>query len=289
VLGRRASVRSGVAGSVAAWGKPLRVDNIETDRRFARVNHPQYATKSLLCVPLRVEGEVLGVINVTHKSSGAPFDDGDLKSLSELLDRVGGTLDRAWAHPGSQRVVEESLADLRSMARRVRDASMNGEDLHRLAHRLALGLDLREPEAALIEDVARLRDGVSRDPALDAAEVPDSFAVGPRVRHGPGIGVEVMRPPGYLTRVKELMLTRDERWDGSGYPHGLKGEEIPLGSRILAVVETYGHMTTSRGTYRMPRGREEAIRELRRQSGAQFDPRVVETFIPLVSDAEVER
>ena len=60
--GRRTTLRSGVAGAVAAWGRPVLVENIETDRRFRRLNHPQYQTKSLLCVPLRVEGEVVGEI-----------------------------------------------------------------------------------------------------------------------------------------------------------------------------------------------------------------------------------
>ena len=65
-------MRSGVSGSVAAWGRPLLVRNIETDRRFQRLSNPQYATKSLLCVPLKVDGEVLGVFNVTNKSRARP-------------------------------------------------------------------------------------------------------------------------------------------------------------------------------------------------------------------------
>jgi signal transduction histidine kinase len=99
----RITVRSGVAGSVAAWGKPVLVNNIETDRRFLRLNHPQYRTKSLLSVPLMVEGEVLGVLNVNNKASGAPFDENDLSLLAALVERIGSAVERTYAYPDSGR------------------------------------------------------------------------------------------------------------------------------------------------------------------------------------------
>ena len=69
----------------------------KTDRRFRRLNHPQYKTKSLLCSPLRVQGEVIGVFNVNNKISGAPFDEDDLSVLSALIDRVASAVERAVA------------------------------------------------------------------------------------------------------------------------------------------------------------------------------------------------
>ena len=77
------------------------VSNIETDRRFRRLNHPQYSTKSLLCVPLRIEGEVLGVVNVNNKASREAFDDSDLAVLVALVERVGSAVERAYAYPDS--------------------------------------------------------------------------------------------------------------------------------------------------------------------------------------------
>jgi putative nucleotidyltransferase with HDIG domain len=71
-----------------------------------------------------------------------------------------------------------------------------------------------------------------------------------------------------------------ERWDGNGYPYGLKGEEIPIGARILSVADSFDAMTSAR-PYRGPLSYSEALRELKRGAGNQFDPGLVEAFIPI--------
>jgi HD-GYP domain-containing protein (c-di-GMP phosphodiesterase class II) len=81
--------------------------------------------------------------------------------------------------------------------------------------------------------------------------------------------------------VRELILCHHERWDGSGYPRGVGGEEIPLGSRVLAAVDAYESMTAGR-PYRAPRRSDEAVAELRAGRGTQFDPRVVEALIRVI-------
>jgi len=86
--------------------------------------------------------------------------------------------------------------------------------------------------------------------------------------------------------VRELILSHHERWDGGGYPRGLKGGEIPQGARILAVVDAYESMTVGRA-HRAAKSREEALGELRRLKGRQFDPRVVDAFESAL--AEIER
>jgi putative nucleotidyltransferase with HDIG domain len=82
----------------------------------------------------------------------------------------------------------------------------------------------------------------------------------------------------FLAPAAKIILSHHERWDGKGYPCGLQGEEIPLGSRIFAVADTFDAITAAR-PYRPPRTREEAVEEILRCSGTQFDPRVVECFL----------
>ncbi|WDU82776.1 HD-GYP domain-containing protein [Caloramator sp. Dgby_cultured_2] len=81
-----------------------------------------------------------------------------------------------------------------------------------------------------------------------------------------------------LAGIADLILKHHERWDGKGYPLGLKGEEIPVECRILAVVDAYDAMTNSR-PYNIVKTHEEAIEEIKRCSGTQFDPKIANVFL----------
>jgi HD-GYP domain-containing protein (c-di-GMP phosphodiesterase class II) len=87
----------------------------------------------------------------------------------------------------------------------------------------------------------------------------------------------------FLSQVREIVRHAHERWDGTGYPDGLSGEQIPLGSRIVFVVNAYHAMATDR-PYRASMSRAEQLSELRANAGAQFDPRVVEMFVAALED-----
>jgi len=275
---RRTSVRSGVAGSVAAWGRPVLVNNIETDRRFLRLNHPQYNTKSLLSVPVEVENEVVGVVNVNNKLSREPFDENDLALLSALVERVGSAIERAYAYPDSSRVVGEAIEAVRCITRLKRDGLLGNRDLVGRARRLARALERDAEEVDVIGYVAAIRD-LGMGPIHPRVATPGPLGDEDRraLQRHPEVGVEMIRPLEYLGPVRDLILAHHERWDGTGYPRGLKGAEIPLGARILAVVDAFESMTNGR-PYRPARSAEEAVAELRREAGHQFDPEVVEAF-----------
>jgi HD-GYP domain-containing protein (c-di-GMP phosphodiesterase class II) len=101
------------------------------------------------------------------------------------------------------------------------------------------------------------------------------------MRKHPVIGEEILASTERMRGVAMLVRHHQEKWDGTGYPDGLNGEEIPLGARILAVCDAYSAITDDR-PYKKARAHEEAVAELHRCEGAQFDPRVVAAFCTIV-------
>jgi HD-GYP domain-containing protein (c-di-GMP phosphodiesterase class II) len=277
---RRTAVRSGVAGTVAAWAKPVLVNNIETDRRFQRLNHPQYSTKSLLSVPLLVEGEVLGVVNVNNKLSRASFDEHDLAVLVALVERIGSAVERATAYPDSEHAVAEAVEAVRSVARLREHGLLASGDVVRRVRRLARELGMEDADVDQVGWVAAIHDigmtGFHR--RIQAVRGPLGEEERQTLARHPELGVEILRPLEYVGLVREMVLAHHEHWDGSGYPRGLRGEEIALGARVIAVVDAYESMVSGR-PWRSARTPEEAVAELRRFAGSQFDPLVVDAFI----------
>ena len=132
---------------------------------------------------------------------------------------------------------------------------------------------------AILHDVGKIGvpDAILRKPGkLDAAEWAE-------MKRHPEMGYKMLKHIGFLKPALEIVHCHQERWDGSGYPHGLKGEEIPLGARIFAAVDTFDAMTSDR-PYRAAMSIREARDEIRRFSGVQFDPRVAEAFLAIDED-----
>ncbi|WP_338738138.1 diguanylate cyclase [Candidatus Dehalogenimonas loeffleri] len=127
--------------------------------------------------------------------------------------------------------------------------------------------------------------------------VPDSILTKPSaldlkewepIRTHPELGVEILKHVVDLSKCLPAILHHHEHWDGSGYPHKLKGESIPLEARILTVADAYDAITSPR-PYRDQLSLDEALTELRRCSGSQFDPQLVEVFCRIMQPSEEER
>jgi HD-GYP domain-containing protein (c-di-GMP phosphodiesterase class II) len=108
-----------------------------------------------------------------------------------------------------------------------------------------------------------------------------SFEEWNEIKRHPEIGYRILSSVNDMAELADIVLAHHERWDGKGYPKGLKGEEIPLLSRIIMVADSYDAMTSERA-YRMPLDEETVLNELRTNAGKQFDPQVVSIFIEKV-------
>ena len=99
-----------------------------------------------------------------------------------------------------------------------------------------------------------------------------------QMKKHPEVGYRIAMASPELISIADFILCHHERWDGSGYPQGLAGEDIPLLSRVLAVTDSYDAMTQNR-PYRKAMTREAAMEEIRKNAGTQFDPKVAEVFV----------
>jgi HD-GYP domain-containing protein (c-di-GMP phosphodiesterase class II) len=106
------------------------------------------------------------------------------------------------------------------------------------------------------------------------------------MRAHPTIGAQIVEPIRFLQGAVEIVQTHHERWDGRGYPQGLRGEEIPLAARVFAIADCFDAMTSDR-PYRMALPFDAAYDEIVDGSGSQFDPQVVDVFIDLVADGGI--
>jgi len=281
-------VGDSISGWVAKTGRPLLIKDIESDPNFQRPNRPQYESRSLLSVPLKADGKVVGVLNVTNKVTLAPFSDSDAEILQMLADRVTAVLGKVKQYEGIKTEFNTICNSLRSMidARRLAP-SKRAEELTAMVVDLANQMGLGEQETKLLRYVSRIYDvgmvkvgeGILRKRGgLGVSEYES-------VKRHPEAGVDIVEPIEFLEQVKQVIMHHHERYDGGGYPEGLKGDEIPLGARILAVVDAYSSMVSER-PYRGAMSREEALEELARCSGSQFDPKVVEKFMAAESRKE---
>ncbi len=149
--------------------------------------------------------------------------------------------------------------------------------------RLATALGLSEEEVRSIQRAALLHDigKVGINEGILRKEGPLSLLEYEVMKQHPQIGAQILERVDFLQDLVPLVYHHQERFDGTGYPSGLKGLQIPLGARIIAIADAYEAMTNNR-PYRGKKNPEQAVRELRKNSGKQFDPEIVEAFAKVV-------
>jgi putative nucleotidyltransferase with HDIG domain len=162
----------------------------------------------------------------------------------------------------------------------------HSETVSRYSGSIAAGLGLTELEikritiAGLLHDVGKIGvpDSILNKPSKLTDE---EFEV---IKQHPTLGKNILEHMSSIKDVLEYVEYHQERFDGKGYPEGLKGEEIPLGARIVSVADAFHAMTSSRPYRKTPLTLEQAIVELRENSGTQFDPIIVDVFVSMVEE-----
>lgn len=184
----------------------------------------------------------------------------------------------------SERSILEAVYSLaKSIELRDRRTREHCDRMVEYAEKMARRLDMNETEidtvrrAAMLHDIGKL--GISDAILLKPGKLtPEEYET---VKKHPVIGADILSVAGFLKEIVPLILSHHERYDGKGYPRGLKGEEIPLGGRILAVVDVFEALTSDR-PYHKAISKEEALAIIREGSGTQFDEKIVNVFFDIV-------
>jgi len=289
VCGTRVRIGDSIAGWVAKHGQPLLVTNIEEDPRFGRPNGHQYETKSLLSVPVKIEGRVVGVININNKISCTPFTEDDRALLASLADRVALAWKRVSDHERSSDRTEETAKALTAIIENARRSrlKLNGGSMAGRAVAVGRKLGLAEEDLEALAYVASVHDVGMGQVDLSVLQEPGRLddETWAQVALHPLRSAEIVKPIEFQEQVTEIIMAHHERMDGRGYPKGLQGSQIPIGARIIAVLDAYESMTVGR-PYREAMAHAEALREIQQCKGTQFDSKVVEAFSQVFESEE---
>ena len=161
------------------------------------------------------------------------------------------------------------------------------DKVKRLSEKFGLSLNLSKRELDDLRLLARLHD-IGKVGILEEGKIKDEFIFlesSNVMKKHPEIGYRIVQSVPELAGIANFVLHHHEHWDGSGYPQGLKGDEIPLLSRMISIVDAYTIMRTEK-PYGKGMSKEEAILELKRYGGTIFDPELVEIFIEKVLSVE---
>ncbi len=278
----RVKIGEGVAGRVASSGEPLLlvdmmgIDSVDIQKDI----------KSALSVPLKIRNEVIGVLNVS-KTSRYQFTETDLKLLFNMASLAAQAIEKASLYED----IKDSLEELKSSYMNTVKAlskAIEAKDPYTQGHvdrvakyglsiAMQLNQDLVRDEffryALILHDIGKIEipDTIlNKRGGLD----PEEMAI---MRRHPEAGARIIKPVKFLKDVADMVRYHQERYDGKGYPKGLRGEEIPLVARIISVADAFDAITSDR-PYRKARSVAEAMEEIKKHAGSQFDPAVVEAL-----------
>ena len=239
---------------------------------------------ALIAIPLFMADRFSGVVICAGREGG--FDECDDDVLLSLGDHAGSVLQNTALH-GRLRAAFMATVRLLTEAIQAKDPFLRGhsEDVADYVAAVARQLDVDDGEreqlglASLLHDVGKL--GISERILLKPGELtPEERSV---VELHPRIGFRLVEQVPGMEKIAPAILHHHERWDGSGYPGRLHGEEIPLAARVIGVADAFSAMTEQR-PYRDRVSLETACAELERCAGSQFDPHVVGLFVAEVRD-----
>jgi len=284
----KVKVGEGIAGWVAEKGNSLIVDDVAKDKRWAKKidTSTKFTTKSLICVPLILEKEIVGVMEVINKKDKECFDKNDEEILNSFANQVVIALWNTNNIEGLnnyfiniteiliQAMENESLGPKGHFMRLARLATqigsklgINGKDYNNLYY------------ASLLHDIGKIKVSRKIDISFKAK---DNFRlVQNEISLHPIVGANMLKQINLYKDIVPIVKHHHENYDGTGYPDGLSGDKIPIASRIIAVVEDYTKILYNEYNKNIFEKNKE-LNKLFSFAGTRYDPKVINALKEII-------
>lgn len=278
----RLKIGEGIAGWVAKEGVALNITDVNKDPRFMSsiAKKIDYKQKAMLTVPVKYKEKTIGVLQLINKLKGGRFTKNDEDLLKGMSSQVAIALVNAQLYQELKDLFTESIMSL-AEAIDAKDPYTNGHSRRVTEYSVEIGKEMNIDEEslerlqymAILHDVGKIgiRDSIlNKQAQLDDEE----YVI---MKTHTMVGAKILDSMKTLKGLSLGAMYHHEKYDGTGYNEGLKGEEIPFEARVIAVADTYDAITTDR-PYRKGLDHRTAINEINKCSGKQFDPEIVENF-----------
>lgn len=285
-------VGQGMAGRAAEEKKIIQIDNL-TKKETSFISSPLIIKEKIIAyfgVPLITKGEIKGVLEIFHRSSMKPTKEW-LDFLNTLASEAAIAIDNAQlfedlrqSNINLSEAYETTLEGWAStLELRDRETEGHSQRVIKLTLNLAKKMNVKEEKLIHIQRGTLLHD-------IGKMGIPDSVLLKPgplsneewEIMHRhPVYAKEMLSAIPFLKPALDIPYCHHEKWDGTGYPRGIKGKKIPLPARIFSIVDVYDALLSDR-PYRKAWKEDDTLAYIKDQSGKQFDPKVVEAFLQLL-------
>lgn len=272
----------GIAGWVAENHLPMIIENTSSDPRFCKTvdETSGFATRNMICVPVGTKERLIGVLQIINKREG-PFTTRESAIMATFAHQLAITIDNAKLHEELKETFYETIHAFAETIE-LRDPYTGGHTRRVMEFSIAIAIRMGLPQSereklrlsAILHDIGKI--GVP-DPVLLKPGRLDPEEAREMMKHSE-IGADMLSRIKKLKEIIPGIKHHHERFDGRGYPSGLKGKDIPIIARIITVADAFDAMTTDR-PYRKGLDFETAVDELKKNSGTQFDPDVIKPFL----------
>jgi len=288
----RLQTGEGLAGMAAETGKVIHINDLKNEETSLKQS-PLIEQEGFICyygVPLSTKGKTKGVLELFHRSPLNP-DKEWLDYLDTLTSETAIAVDNAQLFKDLEKtnqdlaVAYETTLEGWAKTLELRDRETEGHSQRvmdltlRLSKKLGINGDdiIHVQRGAILHDIGKM--GIPDSILLKAG--PLTKAEWEIMRKHPVYAHDMLSAIPFLQKAMDIPYCHHEKWDGSGYPNGLKGEDIPLSARIFALVDVWDALRSDR-PYRKAWADEEALAYIKEQSGSHFDPLVVQAFFDLI-------